>query len=252
MVRLTLLKEAADPEKWTREELRRWLAAVSPINILAPARPLWYFYGVIPIEGCLCPHSQFESPAWNLAAWYKPCHVRSWRKWECTSHSIIVLICFIQRNLHPSSKDTDEQLLERVKANMRTPKAASWYIWNTSYRRIWRQYGSWVRKHIGIQFKVSSSLVLASSYLAGVIRDSAYIVQLARTPRSSIYTSLCYRGYFLNLCIIYLNLMASATLRSAVSVIREVLSTRQYQYSQYLQRSPDTFKKNRKWDYHCV
>ena len=98
-----------------------------------------------------------------------------------------------------------------------------------------------MRKHIGIQFKVSSSLVLASSYLAGVIRDSAYIVQLARTPRSSIYTSLCYRGYFLNLCIIYLNLMASATLRSAVSVIREVLSTRQYQYSQYLQRSPDTF-----------
>ncbi|KAH8757760.1 hypothetical protein BGZ57DRAFT_771701 [Hyaloscypha finlandica] len=40
-----------DPEKWTREELRRWLAA---------------------------------------------------------------------RNLHPSPNDTDEQLLERVKANMRT------------------------------------------------------------------------------------------------------------------------------------
>ena len=112
--------------------------------------------------------------------------------------------------------------------------------------------GSWVRNNIGIQFKVSSSLVLASSYLAGVIRDSAYIVYLARTPHSSIYTSLCYRGYFLSLCIIYLNLMASATLRSAVSIIREVLSTRQYHYSQYLQRSPDTFKENRKWDYHFV
>ncbi|PMD53786.1 uncharacterized protein K444DRAFT_599231 [Hyaloscypha bicolor E] len=42
-----------DPEKWTREELRRWLAA---------------------------------------------------------------------RNLHPSPNDTDEQLLERVKANMRAPR----------------------------------------------------------------------------------------------------------------------------------
>jgi len=40
VVLLTLLKEVADPEKWTREELRRWLAAVSPINILAPIRPL--------------------------------------------------------------------------------------------------------------------------------------------------------------------------------------------------------------------
>ncbi|TVY86519.1 hypothetical protein LAWI1_G005187 [Lachnellula willkommii] len=27
------------------------------------------------------------------------------------------------RNLYPDSKDTDEQLLERVKANMRTPRA---------------------------------------------------------------------------------------------------------------------------------
>lgn len=43
-----------DPEKWTREELRRWLAA---------------------------------------------------------------------RNLHPNPKDTNEQLVERVKANMRTPRA---------------------------------------------------------------------------------------------------------------------------------
>lgn len=29
---------------------------------------------------------------------------------------------FAKRNLHPSSKDTDEQLLERVKANLRAPR----------------------------------------------------------------------------------------------------------------------------------
>lgn len=28
-----------------------------------------------------------------------------------------------QRNLHPNSKDTKEQLLERINANMRTPRA---------------------------------------------------------------------------------------------------------------------------------
>jgi hypothetical protein len=28
-----------------------------------------------------------------------------------------------QRNLHPNSKDTKEQLLERVQANMRTPRS---------------------------------------------------------------------------------------------------------------------------------
>jgi hypothetical protein len=33
------------------------------------------------------------------------------------------LILFIQRNLHPNPKDDREQLLERIKANLRTPRS---------------------------------------------------------------------------------------------------------------------------------
>jgi hypothetical protein len=59
-----------DPETWSREELRRWLAAVCcPI--------LWH---------CL------DADRW-------------------------------QRNLYPQDSDSREQLLERVRANMRIPRA---------------------------------------------------------------------------------------------------------------------------------
>ena len=59
----------SDPETWTREELRRWLATVS--------------------QGLSSEDSTDSIP---------------------------------QRNLHPNSKDTKEELLERVKANMRVPR----------------------------------------------------------------------------------------------------------------------------------
>ena len=62
-----------DPESWTQDELRRWLAAVrSPLS--------------------------FEDSVCQLS------------------------LTLAQRNLHPQNSDTREQLLERVKANMRIPR----------------------------------------------------------------------------------------------------------------------------------
>lgn len=60
-----------DPETWTQEELRRWLAAVS--------RPF------------VALGRTFAEPS-------------------------------VQRDLHPQASDTREQLLERVKANLRIPR----------------------------------------------------------------------------------------------------------------------------------
>lgn len=62
-----------DPETWTHEELRRWLAAVS----------------------------------------------RHFVAFGITSAKIFIII---QRDLHPQAGDTREQLLERVKANLRIPR----------------------------------------------------------------------------------------------------------------------------------
>lgn len=59
-----------DPESWTHEEMRRWLAAVSIM-------------------------SQYCQPATTDVA---------------------------QRNLFPKESDTREQLLERIRANLRTPR----------------------------------------------------------------------------------------------------------------------------------
>lgn len=61
------------PEDWTREEMRRWLAAVSSISY----------------------------------------HVQKQRTVALTLH---------QRDLHPQESDTREQLLERIKANLRIPR----------------------------------------------------------------------------------------------------------------------------------
>lgn len=63
-----------DPDTWSHEELRRWLAAVSRLHMTV---------GVI-----------FAEPS-------------------------------IQRNLHPQASDTREQLLERVKANLRIPRVTN-------------------------------------------------------------------------------------------------------------------------------
>lgn len=71
-----------DPERWTREEMRRWLAAVSVS--LRDARVVF----LVRVAGLLSPG-------------------RWWGE---------------QRNLHPQDKDTREQLLERIRANLRAPK----------------------------------------------------------------------------------------------------------------------------------
>lgn len=60
-----------EPETWTREEMRRWLAAVCIPSVSRPQ---------------------------------------------------ISLIDCAQRDLHPQDSDTREQLLERVKANLRIPR----------------------------------------------------------------------------------------------------------------------------------
>ena len=53
--------------------------------------------------------THFKELLWQLN-WFS--FVVSCTRWHRTS----------QRNLHPNSKDTDKELLERVKANMRTPR----------------------------------------------------------------------------------------------------------------------------------
>lgn len=45
------------------------------------------------------------------------------------THTLLLSLTFLQRNLHPNSKDTKAQLLERVKANMRTPRSWTVLVW---------------------------------------------------------------------------------------------------------------------------
>ena len=82
-----LLTKRSDPESWTTEELRRWLAAVRP-----------FLHSIV----LLFSERALLSELWDLL-----------RKdfWS-----------FFQRNLHPNPKDSKEELLERAKANLRVPR----------------------------------------------------------------------------------------------------------------------------------
>jgi hypothetical protein len=82
-----LLTKRSDPESWTTEELRRWLDAVRPF---------------------------LHSPALLLSERASLSELRDLSRKDFWSPS--------QRNLHPNPKDSKEELLERVKANLRVPR----------------------------------------------------------------------------------------------------------------------------------
>ncbi|KAL2068702.1 hypothetical protein VTL71DRAFT_15040 [Oculimacula yallundae] len=91
---------SGDPETWTYEEMRRWLAAVSTLSSFS-RNFTFNFKSSSGWLACSVPETTYDL--------YLCC-------------AVVLMSCFNQRNLHPNSKDTKEQLLERVKANLRTPR----------------------------------------------------------------------------------------------------------------------------------
>jgi hypothetical protein len=153
LVSLALLKEVADPEKWTREELRRWLAAVSPINFpftgKAPLVIIWCY--------AIGGFSYFTKLSAQHETWPRDTNfVRSWRKWELAIRSLYWYASYREICIQARKIPTNSCLNE-------------WrQIWGLQGLRpdiFWTFFkgepgvsiGSWARKHTGIQSKVSSS-----------------------------------------------------------------------------------------------
>lgn len=127
-----------DPETWTHEELRRWLAAVRFSSLLHT----FFFSNRLAchsFENNLPRRINLDSLVDHMTKSYLlgDLIIGIGIPKRTMDFNRIILIDKLQRNLHPNPKDTKEELLERVKANLRTPRT-----WVAGEVRLWSCLGT--------------------------------------------------------------------------------------------------------------